>query len=301
MNLRSQKYTWRRWSALTAITDYIVLDVETTGFSSKTNQIIEVGMVKVSNGNVVDEYSSLVAHDDPLSPSIKRLTGLSDEDFLGAPAFGDIAADLVKFIGKSVVVGHNVTFDLGFIETALSACRLYTGFSYLDTLQLSRRMFPDLPNHKLDTLKISLSLYDGPSHRALDDAKCTQSLFQCICDLLKDTPYVDAIDACCTPIDNYAFTPLDKPLDGKTFSLVGTYTFPYSALRKLIPASGGKIAPVLNNDVDYLVCGYIDELSDPDNKYEVIMEKAERLKADGAKLQLINEVNLLKLCGVMFY
>ena len=299
--INSVKYAWKSWSSVTKITDYVVMDLETTGLSPKTDQIIEIGMIRVSGGQLADRFSRLVNPGIPLSSKIKKLTGLSDELLANASLFSGIAESVVDFINGSTIVGHNITFDLSFLEEALSRCGIHTQFTYLDTLALSRRAFPNYSSHTLETMNSCLSLYDGPSHRALDDALCTQALFRHIQEMFSDLPFIDAVSSCCTPIEGYKFSPSKKPFEGKTFVLIGSFTFPYSAAKKLISSAGGTVLASLDSNANYLVYGYRDEISDPTNSYESIMSQAVAMQESGSHLQLINEVHLLKLCGVTFF
>lgn len=299
--LLSKKIFWNKWSTITALSDYVVLDLETTGLNPKKEKIIEIGIMKISEGVKIREFSSLVNPGKHISSRITKITGITDPELAEAPVFLDICEKVKDFIGDSLVVGHNITFDLSFLESEFAACGIRIGYIYLDTLALSKKAFPSFKDHKLSTLITELNLSDGQSHRALDDVYCTYALFKKICDRYSDRPLMDAIFSCCTPIETYDIAPTDHPLSGLSFVLTGTFTFTYSAVQRLISAAGGTFTKNISDDTDYLVYGFQDELSGDPDAYEFMLEKASSMKNQGKKIQVINEVGLLKLCGVTFY
>lgn len=154
--------------------DYIVLDIETTGFSRKEHEIIEFAAVRYSYGKETAHYHTLVQPKNPIPLNITSLTGITMADVADAPFIEDVAGDILQFIGDRPIVGHNgVTFDFPFISAHLN-------FNFdnpkIDTLYMARKAFPLLSKHKLEYLKTVLNLTDGASHRALDDARTTNAL-----------------------------------------------------------------------------------------------------------------------------
>lgn len=299
--LLSKKFSWNKWSTVTHLSDYVVLDLETTGLSAKKEKIIEIGIVKISDGVKIGEFSSLVNPEKQVSSRITKITGITNSDLVEAPLFSEIGVTVKNFIGDSLVIGHNITFDLSFLESAFAECGIHIGYTYLDTLDLARKTFPSFKDHKLETLITQLNLSDGQSHRALDDVYCTHALFEKICDLYSNSPFMDAAFSCCTPIETYYIAPTDHPLSGLSVVLTGTFTFTYSAVQKLISAGGGTVTKNISDDTDYLVYGFQDDLSGNLDAYESMLERASFLQTQGKKIQMINEVGLLKLCGITFY
>ena len=292
---------WSKWSTITKLSDYVVLDLETTGLKPGEDRIIEIGMVKVADGEPCGEFSTLVNPEMPIPARITKITGITNEDVASAPLFSALAGQIVSFLGDSLVLGHNVDFDLSFLVPALESCGSRPSFTCLDTCALARKAFPELPNHKLDTLICSLSLSDGQTHRALDDVYCTLALFKKICAKYPDSPLLNAVYSCCTPIESFSFSPVEQPLAGKQIFLTGTFTFPYSAAKKLISAAGGSVVYSLSDQTDYLVYGFQDTQAEDPARYETALAAAHDMQAQGHGIQLINEVKLLKLCGVSFY
>lgn len=159
--------------------DYVAFDVETTGFSSEFDRIIEVGALKVLNGQPVDSFTSFVNPDMHIPANVSRLTGITDADVANAPQFAQLAPELMAFIGELPVVAHNASFDARFLKAELNFAGLSYVFKVVDTLPMARKAFPQLENHKLKTLIDSLGLADHQQqHRALDDARIGHELFK---------------------------------------------------------------------------------------------------------------------------
>lgn len=154
--------------------NYCVLDLETTGLSPRNNEIIEIGILKIKNNKIVDSYNSLVKPNKPITPGVTKINHITNAMVESSPSFNEIKEDVITFIGDNVIVAHNATFDLNFLVNSLKSS---IQNRYLDTLQLSRKYYPDLPNHKLETLVNELNLIQN-SHRALDDCKSTYELFE---------------------------------------------------------------------------------------------------------------------------
>lgn len=164
----------------TALCDvtFCVIDLETTGGSPTTCAITEVGAVKVRGGKQLATFQTLVNPGAAIPPTITYLTGICDQMVVRAPRIEGVLPSLLEFIGNDVIVGHNVRFDLSFIQAALGRSQrpLLTNPT-IDTVALARRLVRDeVPNCKLGTLAQHLRLDHRPSHRALDDAAATADL-----------------------------------------------------------------------------------------------------------------------------
>ncbi len=157
---------------------FCVLDFETTGGNAETCFITEVGAVKVRGGEVLGTFQTLVNPGCAIPPNIVLMTGLTDRMVGRAPSIDAVLPSLLEFIGGSVIVGHNVRFDLGFLQAASRRWGgPWLGNQHLDTLQLARRLLVDeVPNFKLGELARRLRLPHQPTHRALDDAWATTDL-----------------------------------------------------------------------------------------------------------------------------
>lgn len=170
----------------TALSDvtFCVIDLETTGANSATSQITEIAAAAFRAGQCTSTFQTLVDPQCPIPLSITLLTGIDQAMVAGAPVIDDVLGPLIDFIGDSVVVGHNVRFDLGFIREALRrAGRESLANRHVDTLGLARRLIRDeVPNCKLGTLASHMRLDHQPSHRALDDVMATADLLHLLID-----------------------------------------------------------------------------------------------------------------------
>nr|DAY77868.1 MAG TPA: DNA polymerase III subunit alpha [Caudoviricetes sp.] len=174
-----EKGFYRRGSRLRKFPEeFVVIDFETTGFSPIQNEIIEVGMLKVCGTDVVDSYQQLVRPNKPVSARITKITGITNEMLKEAPAASDITPDVLDFIGDLPLVGHNVSFDVGFlVRNANLYCDGDTAFSSFDTMQCAKRELPFLPDYKLGTVANYFDCQDETAHRALADCHSTLGCF----------------------------------------------------------------------------------------------------------------------------
>jgi len=154
--------------------DLVVVDVETTGRDPKMADLLEIGAVRIKNGKVADRWSSLVSPGRPVVGA--QMHGLTDEDLKGAPTPKEAAVAFLAFAGDSVLVGHNVGFDLGFLEEALGDGFRFGYDGYLDTVTLTRESYPDLESYKLGDLSRFFGIELQNAHRALPDAEATAAL-----------------------------------------------------------------------------------------------------------------------------
>ncbi|MCD8501745.1 MAG: DEAD/DEAH box helicase [Bacillaceae bacterium] len=161
-----------------AMNKYVVVDVETTGNSPKNgDKIIQIGLVVIEEGKIVDRFSSFVQYDDELSPFIENLTGIQKHQLLDAPSFCEIAPTLMNFFHEAIFVAHNVMFDLTFIQSELEECG-YNHFSgpVIDTVELSRLLLPTEESYKLNQLAMKLKIDHERPHQADSDAEVTAEL-----------------------------------------------------------------------------------------------------------------------------
>lgn len=157
---------------------YVVVDIETTGFNPSSDSIIEISALKIQNDEIVNSFSSLVHIDFPLPSRIVKLTSITDEMLSTAPEIDDVILEFTKFTGNSVVVGHNVSFDLNFITEKLHDCYERWFYNdYVDTLYIARAVLPDLTCHKLGALCDFLGINQEQAHRSLSDCTATWELF----------------------------------------------------------------------------------------------------------------------------
>ena len=165
---------------------YVVFDIETTGFSAVTDRIIEIGAVKVEDGKITDKFSTFVNPKRPIPFRITELTGITDEMVIGSPDIETILPQFIEFIGDAVLVAHNASFDVGFIEQNCKRQKIEADFTYVDTVALARVLLPALNRFKLDTVAKALNISLETHHRAVDDAGCTAEIFVKFVQMLKE-------------------------------------------------------------------------------------------------------------------
>ena len=166
--------------------DFVVVDVETTGPKTPPCRITEIGAYRVSRGRIVAEFQTLVNPLMTIPPFIVQLTGITDEMVRRAPVFDEMVGAWLDFAGTDVLVAHNASFDVRFINHEIS--RVFPGrrMSNPDicTVSLSRRMMPGLINHRLHTLAEHFAIPIRNRHRAAGDAHATAQVFIQLLDLL---------------------------------------------------------------------------------------------------------------------
>ena len=167
-------------------TTFVVFDIETTGFSPIKNKIIEIGAVKIRNGEIIDRFSEFINPLVPIPYRIEKLTSITDEMVIDAPTREVIIPKFVEFCEGAVLVGHNVSFDISFINQNCKELDIDVDFTTVDTLWLSRYFFPLQQNHKLDTVAKKLGVVLEHHHRAVDDAECTALIFNKFVPMLKE-------------------------------------------------------------------------------------------------------------------
>lgn len=175
---------------------YVILDVETTGlYAAQGDRIIEIGAIAVRNGAIIDEFHSLVKAPKQISKNAQLVHGITDVMLIGKPTPEEIFPRFYDFIKNSVLVAHNAKFDIGFLRREFARHSISLNHRYICTLEMSRRHFPRLPNHKLSTVyrhifgntEMNGDMLRQPDgigtcprkqrHRALGDAKRTAMIW----------------------------------------------------------------------------------------------------------------------------
>ena len=167
-------------------TTYCVLDLETTGISFRTEKITEIGIMKVKNGEVIDEFSTFVNPEKPIPQKVIDVTHITDDMVKDAPTIDKILPNALKFIGDSVIVAHNADFDVGFLKHNCFQLGLKLENTYVDTLRLAKDLFPDYKKYKLGIIAENLGIKVEVAHRALDDVDTTVKVFNVMIDMLKE-------------------------------------------------------------------------------------------------------------------
>lgn len=170
----------------TLMDEFVVFDIETTGFSCNNDKIIEIGAVKIVDGKTTETFSKFVCPEVSIPNKIVELTGITDEMVKNAEKIDVVLKEFIEFIGDSVLAAHNADFDISFIKKNCSNLKLEFNNSVLDTIPLSKLLLPELKRYKLDTIAKHLKINMGSHHRAVDDARTAAAIMLYCFKLLKD-------------------------------------------------------------------------------------------------------------------
>ena len=166
--------------------DYVVFDIETTGFSPETDKIIEIGAVKVKEGKIVDKFSTFINPKIPIPYRIEELTHINDAMVKDARTIELILPEFAEFCKDCIMVAHNADFDMSFIKKNSADLGIECDPTIVDTVGLSRVLLPQLSRYKLDTVAKAVNVPLLSHHRAVDDAGCTAEIFVKFIAMLKD-------------------------------------------------------------------------------------------------------------------
>lgn len=158
--------------------EYVKLDLETTGLEPKRDRIIEIGAVKVCDGVVTGEYTTLIDPQMEIPDRIYQLTGISNEMVQGKPLIGEALGEFLEFCGELPLLGHNILFDYSFVKHQAVNCGLEFEKEAVDTLKIARVVLPELPSRSLQNLRQYFEIPQEDAHRALEDARTTYHLYE---------------------------------------------------------------------------------------------------------------------------
>ena len=165
--------------------EFCVFDIETTGFSLEEDRITEIGAVIVRAGEIIDRFDMFVNPGRDIPQNVVELTGITNDMVKNAPPIEEVLPKFFEFAGERALVAHNAKFDISFIRNACAKFSMPFGYTYLDTLALSRLVNPDLKRHKLDVLAKYYDLGDFNHHRACDDAEILGYILEKMFDKLR--------------------------------------------------------------------------------------------------------------------
>lgn len=158
--------------------EIVCFDTETTGLSAAICRLTEIGAIKIKDGVITKEFNTFVDPEQPIPYKITKLTGITDEMVAGAPKEGEALKAFLDFVGDCPLIAHNAGFDMSFLRAAGERNGMSVPNPYIDSVLVSRALYPQLKNHKLDTIHSALKLKPFNHHRACDDARALAEIVQ---------------------------------------------------------------------------------------------------------------------------
>lgn len=276
--------------------DYTVIDIETTGYDPKWDEIIELAALRVRGGNVVDSFQTLVRPTHDIDDFIADLTGITNRELLTAPFIAQALPGYLEFIGDDVVVGHNAHFDVNFIyDAAERFCGSTFKNDIVDTMRLARHILPDLSSHSLTSVSNALGVVRQGEHRALVDCETTCSVL----DALRKTGYVFHANSrgyrvhyTTKAADITAEAGLaqpDNPLYGKVCVFTGVLSITRKDAMQAVANIGGICADSVTKKTNYLILGNNDYCASIKDGKSSKQKRAEELILKGQDLQILSE------------
>ena len=279
------------------IDNYCVLDLETTGLSPNYDSIIEIGIIKVKENKIVDKYNSLINPGFLINEYITSITGITNEMLKGKPKIIDLKKEVLNFIGNDVLVGHNISFDVSFLQKGFNE---ELKNEYIDTLQFCRKLFKELSHHRLTDMSNYLEISRN-EHRSMSDCLCTKELYDCIKEKMKnDGLEINDIFAkrnySSKNIDIHAIKPDNIEIDEDNFFYNKHCVFT-GKLEKMIRKDAMQLVVnvwgILDNSVtkktNYLILGNNDYCSSIKDGKSSKHKKAEKYKLEGQDIDIIDE------------
>lgn len=289
------------------IDDYCVLDTETTGLSAYYDEIIEIGILRVRNNEIVDRYDQLIKPNFDVDDFITALTGITNDMLEGMPSISSVKNDVLSFIGEDIILGHNTSFDMRFLNEGFKE---QLSNQYMDTMQFARKLYPELKHHRLSDLTDYLGLHNN-EHRALLDCVSTKELYDAAkASMAEKNLAIEDLWITCEShggkgINIKAIKPTEVVVDEDGFFYNRHVVFTgklEKMLRKdamqIVVNLGGILDNSVNKQTNYLILG--------DNDYNAILKgeksskhkKAEKLKLDGQDIEVIDERTFYDLLEV---
>ena len=273
---------------------YTVLDFETTGLSYSDDAIVEIGAVKVVNGEIVSRYHQYVDPCRSMPAEASAVNHITDSMLAGKPKIYELLPSLLVFIGDDIVVAHNAGFDIRFLSMACMRHRFACPKRSFDSMQL-KELWPELTSKKLSSFLAATGIENKSEHSASGDAEALARLM--IVSMQK--PYKIILP------DNFDFgyssghftgtvEPVDSKLKGKKFVITGEVEgYEREDFEKMIAEHGGKCTIKISTATDYLIVGLFKKL--PDDYVSAKEEYARKLISEGGKIQIISPDDLFAM------
>lgn len=283
-------------------TEYVMIDTETTGFSSTYDSMLEISAVKVKDGQAVDTFHTFVASDVIIPEFITNLTGITNEMLKNAPPEYEAARKAKEYIGDSIIVGFNTKFDINFINEALKETYgIQLENYYVDVLRYARKLFPEMKHHRLRDMAELFNIEREKEHRASHDCLTTIKVFEALRtvavekygnveEFLSSLKYhKQKLDARDLQSDSADFD-ITHPLYGKSCVFTGTLErMQRKEAMQAVLNVGGLVENGVTNKTNFLILGNNDYCSSIKDGKSSKQKKAESLLLKGNDIAIIPE------------
>lgn len=313
MNNAEKRRPYKGASIIDFPNNYIVVDLETTGLSPKWDSIIEIGAVKVQNGELIEVYQQLINPGFLIDSFISNLTGITNEMLKKEPPLGRVLPDFNEFVQNNIVIGHNVNFDVNFLYDNFSTC-LEKPFSngFIDTMRIARKLFPELEHFRLIDVVKKLGIEEGDFHRALSDCmftyQCYEAMKQIVVDKYGDYERFKSLfkknnfyEKC---VDLRMLTATEDAIDednilfGKVCVFTGTLQrYSRQEAAQIVVNIGGSCSNSVTKKTDFLIMGNNDYCAAIKDGKSTKQKKAEEYKLKGQDIEIIPESVFYDMIG----
>lgn len=279
--------------------DYVVLDIETTGYDQRFDEIIEIGVLKIRNDIIVDQFNTFVNPGKKISVTATEHTGITNEMLVGAPRFSDIADAVINFIDTDVIIGHNVNYDINFIY---DRTRGKLSNDFIDTLRMSRKYAPALEHHRLADMVEYFDLKTDRLHRSISDCKATLALYLKLKEIITDHDafvksfikkrdnrnrhYLNAKDIVAS-VDEFDE---EHPFYDKNVAFTGGLDeYTRADAMQIVTNLGGHCQNSVTRKTNFLILGNTNYYENITGEKSAKYKKAEELKLKGFDIEIISE------------
>jgi DNA polymerase-3 subunit epsilon len=288
-------------SLLELPSDYVVIDIETTGLDPRYDEIIELSAVKVKNDMIVDRFTTLCNPGVEIDSFITELTGITNDMVKNAPKIKEVLKQYISFIGDIIVIGHNINFDINFIyDNYIHLFKKSFTNDFVDTLRLARKVCPDIQHHRLPDMLEYYNIVNNQIHRGLNDCIATYQIYLKLKNAIitHNIPLVSPVKkyhrektkinlkTIVATIDSFDKT---HPCYGKYFVFTGTLQIKRTEAAQIVANLGGITENIVTKNTNYLVLGNYDYISAIKDGKSTKHKKAEKYILAGQDLQILTE------------
>lgn len=256
--------------------------------------------MKIRNNEIVDRYSQLIKPEYKIDPFITDLTGITNEMVKDMPTIDCVMSDVLSFIGEDVIIGHNTSFDIRFLNAGF---KIELDNQYIDTMQFTRKIFPELKHHRLSDLTLYLGLSNN-EHRSIADCIATKELYDSIKDTMNKRGLLiqDLWVKARKRIDIKSIKPTEIEIDEENFfynrHIVFTGKLDKMARKdamQIVVNLGGILDNSVTKSTNYLILGNNDYNASIKRGKSSKHKKAEKLKSEGQDIEIIDEFTFYDL------